>query len=730
MARQTERGGIRIWRLCASLFFVLSVAGLCFPQTAPSPVAPLPPGWTAIDERFVVLTVELCRVEASLDAVNKALVAAGRGQARDQQRAENYAAGNTLMDERSGGPMDWSDFYGKTARNFYYHSSGTLDLQGPVNAALDAKYQGKNLTTIERPPQFDYIYRANSDAQKRAETDAAALGKQIDQLLARRRELEIEQSALWCRIALRGLSSRELNAKALYRFDLPAAPADQSGAERLAAIAAGCKFMRTINVLVKQAQPALDGDQASVLAQLQQAVDSAREDFASSLLDLSTLADTLADAHSELGQFDAATKRLDELSQNLVDAYRLAGDGDRAGEDQRKDNFRGQFQRTIIDFSATVLSADDALSAQAADWKILPDTSRLVASDATAKQLIVSAPTPVQAAPPSMDTNPVGENATSQPTTLTPSRSNDTPLQTFRLADVDAINSARERIAGAQTRQVDTSPLQADLDLSQTDMPYEIKGVVHPGLTPAMLHILVHPGVELRGGKINLEAPRTGKNSKMVLAGSGANPIVLRNVEIDQPLGSQFSASHVIFDQCTFRKTGGWFSYYSSKWPMDQCLFYRCTFGPFNGVNLGFRLTNCTFVGMDFTEITHRHDKNKTFDYMDRLRKDWNIIASCNFVDCSIPPTVFWCSESSNFFRCVFLPGPAFDSATATVADAFVQGTTGDTPDQINQSNPPTRAPLTISLRDVPFPVARWAANCPIPELRFDERYAGIVLER
>jgi len=419
MARPAQPNRSLICLVAACFFVTLSIAYTSFAQTAPSPIARLPEGWATIDERFVFLTIELSSVEASMNAVNSALAAAGRDQSKAEQRAANYAAGNSRMDRQGGGPMDWQDFYGQTAASFYYHSKGSIDAQrqssfssrsrngqGQSSAQLHAQYQGADTTPVGRPPQFDYIYRANADAQKNAESDAASLGNKIDQLLARRRELEFEQSALWCKIAMRGLSSRNLPIEPLYRYDLPTAPTDKQSTQRFAAISAECKFMRTINVLIKQAQSALDGDQAPVFAQLQKAIDAAHEDLAGSLLNLPIVADALTDPQSYIGQFNAAAQRLDDLSQNLIDAYRLAGDGDRADDDQRKDSFRGQFQQTIMDFAATVLTANQVLTAQAAEWNITPDNSHLVTADPNAKSLIVLTPLPPPPAPVDVKPSP------------------------------------------------------------------------------------------------------------------------------------------------------------------------------------------------------------------------------------------------------------------------------------------------------------------------------------
>jgi hypothetical protein len=237
---------------------------------------------------------------------------------------------------------------------------------------------GKDLTPVDRPPQFDFIYRANADAQARAAAETAALGTKIDQLLARRRQLEAEQSALWFKISLRGLSSRDLSDKPSYRFEPQASQTDDRTKQRLAAVAAACKFMRIINTLVKQAQPALDHDQGYVYAQLHQGVASACDELRTVLLSQPTLYEELDDSQSELGRFNRAARHLEDSSQNLVDAYRLAGDGDRAGDDQRKDSFRGQLQESAIDFTETVITADRVFTTVIHNWKVLPDISRPV----------------------------------------------------------------------------------------------------------------------------------------------------------------------------------------------------------------------------------------------------------------------------------------------------------------------------------------------------------------
>ena len=142
----------------------------------PDPTAGLPPGWEEIDPRFVFLTVRLASVETSLDAVNKAMKQAGYKQTVKQGEAERYQKGNELMDRNAGGPARWQDFYGKNAEKFFYHPTDrnssyhteTLLTQKNPKNDTGGVASAQGLPVAQRPPQFDYIYRANTDAQNAA----------------------------------------------------------------------------------------------------------------------------------------------------------------------------------------------------------------------------------------------------------------------------------------------------------------------------------------------------------------------------------------------------------------------------------------------------------------------------------------------------------------------------------------------------------------------------------
>jgi hypothetical protein len=372
-----------------------------------------------------------------------------------------------------------------------------------------------------------------------------------------------------------------------------------------------------------------------------------------------------------------------------------------------------------MDLASTVLTADQALNAAADQWKIVPVTKKPIVEETTVWIAVSKPQQTTSYVPPRSDSGNGSTSEVNNPNSAGPPQN----LQ-------DAINTERDRIDSVETVPLGGELFDSDQVLSEVGKPYEIKDVFGPAQADKQFKIIVAPGVEIRGGKINLESPNAKGDAAITFAGSKSKPIILRHVEIDHPLQGRFKASNVIFDQCSFRKTGGWYAYYSSKWEMDQCLLYKCDFPNFKGVDYGFKFTNCTFVSMNLPEISHDKDNENDFDYMTRLRKDWNIIQSCSFVNCTVFPTVFWCSETSNFWNCAFLPGVAFNSATPTKVSAYVSGTNGETPAEISHDNPPKRAPLTIVQHAGPFPVLRWPVNLPIPEISMDQELAKFVLGR
>ncbi len=136
----------------------------------------MPSNWEQIDQRFVFFTVQLASTETSLNAVNKALKVAGYHQTAQQQQAAIHQQANANMDRNGGGPVPWDQFYGKTASQFYRSTDfAAVSVSGHTALAVTS-----HTDSGIRPPQFDYIYRANQDAQQHAEDEVAKLGGQID----------------------------------------------------------------------------------------------------------------------------------------------------------------------------------------------------------------------------------------------------------------------------------------------------------------------------------------------------------------------------------------------------------------------------------------------------------------------------------------------------------------------------------------------------------------------
>src|SRR5262245_41941027 len=87
-------------------------------QQKPAPIAPAAPlkdGWEDIDQRLIFLMVRLANTETSLDAVEKALGINTRQEKSSIGDAKRAEQGNEKMDRQGGGPVRWSEFYGRTA---------------------------------------------------------------------------------------------------------------------------------------------------------------------------------------------------------------------------------------------------------------------------------------------------------------------------------------------------------------------------------------------------------------------------------------------------------------------------------------------------------------------------------------------------------------------------------------------------------------------------------------
>jgi hypothetical protein len=311
---------------------------------------------SAADDRLAFLMVQLSSVEASINAVNNALRGAGYKVAIVTDKADTYAKGNELMDRNGGGPVAWRDFYGSTARQF-----APRDWEGRAH-------------NYQRPDQFNFVYRANNDQIAKANEEIAVLGKRVDALLARRKQLESEQSALWATITFESIANQEYALQRLYRLQLQVKPGLDSdkptATARLDAMRAAVLVLRTADHTVAAIMDTLNTDQESAYSVLNDTIQKSHDKFQAAALAFSDSDDVEpADARA-VKELLVLSKKMAVDSKNMCDAYKLAMDGDAAGEEERKQTFRGQLQRSLLGFADTTQQLDQSITKLAGVWNI------------------------------------------------------------------------------------------------------------------------------------------------------------------------------------------------------------------------------------------------------------------------------------------------------------------------------------------------------------------------
>jgi len=362
------------------------------------------------DKRFDFLVERLASLEASLDAVEKAIAKNGRKAGVRQGDARRAEANNSMMDRKGGGPMKWNEFYGTTAEKFFYHPTDpnttyhTNTTLRQMGSAQDDKVgsgvpSSQSVPVHQRPPQFDYIYRANRDAKDKAEREAIALAGKVEELNRRRAQLEDEQAELWCLLSFRAIERQNIPKKPMLRFALIPSDTTPDDLQRHEALSAATKFLAVALLVIDKAEQ----DQATALTGIKEIVGPARSQFDDALINLDTLEDEAANKKKRLGQFVALAQLLDDTASNLSESYAAAMDGYRFKDEARKDRFRGLLQRSLIEYAQILLAMDELTNAMRKDWKIKVDT-KTPASVIDAKWIALPTPstkTSATTSPPS-----------------------------------------------------------------------------------------------------------------------------------------------------------------------------------------------------------------------------------------------------------------------------------------------------------------------------------------
>ena len=358
------------------------------------------------DKRFDFLMERLASLEASLDAVDRELAKTSGKKRVKQTEAKRAEAGNSLMDRKGGGPLKWNEFYGTTAEKFFYHpvdpqtTYRTSTLLKQMGSQQDDKLVAgvpstQSVPAHQRPPQFDYIYRANRDAKEQAERDAAGLAGKIEELKQWRTQLEDEQSGLWCRLAFRAIERLSIPRKPTLRFRLVARSSAPADVQRTAALTAAARFLAVSLLIIDKAEE----DQSVALSHTTTVVAKARQDLEDSLLDLDVLADDASNRATILGKYVALAQLLEDTSANLSDSHAVSSDRGTFADIERRNRFRGLLQRSLVEYATILLALDELVSAMKTEWEVGVDTKNRAIS-AVAERPNVAQPEVADPLPP------------------------------------------------------------------------------------------------------------------------------------------------------------------------------------------------------------------------------------------------------------------------------------------------------------------------------------------
>jgi hypothetical protein len=344
------------------------------------PAAMIAEGWDEIDQRLIFLMVRLANLEASLEAISRTIDGNNRLANRKTTTARRAERSSEEMDRMGGGPLKWSQFYGMTAEKFFYHPTDRNSTYHTVTVLNQQGFQADNkvgggvpssqgLPVHQRPPQFDYIYRANEKSKARAEAEAYELKDQLEALENRRNRLEAEQAGLWIEIAFRAISQYDLDKKPMYRFEPLLIASDTESRQRNESMRAATMFMALALSIIAESER----DQAGTFTKIKPAVANARQSLNDTFLRLGVES---TDRQSSLGRFFSLAKRLDDIASNLTDSYLIAVEGDSAKDQQRKDTFRGQLQQSLLSYAQIILAMDEMLSLTKTEYGFEPNLDR------------------------------------------------------------------------------------------------------------------------------------------------------------------------------------------------------------------------------------------------------------------------------------------------------------------------------------------------------------------
>ena len=403
-----------------------------------------------VDNPVTFRLVQLAAVETSLKLVDDALEQAGHKSNYMASKANDAENKNTTMDTLGGGPIAWDKFYGKTAEKFFYHPTDpntTYHNPQPVS---------------QRPPQFDYVYRANTTQADKAKQEVAALSGKIDKLLERRRKLESDQVALWGEISASLVAQRELSDRPLYSFYLKVDGPDPDDLvkQRIATIEAFAQYLRVLDRGADFVDHNIAKNQALALAVLKENVQIARKSL------MTDLAGIEGETRSAVNPLTDLAKRIATVTNSAVETRITALEADSADDETRKMSSRGLLQTAMIDFADKTAALDDGVTKLVADWAIKPSTDKPLPEVHWVETASKSLPTEAAQTSKSIPESPAAVHRSA----VVPARSGDPWSKTVTLKP-----PYHESYPGAPTDKLSLQNAVKEI-LGQAGLSYDLKG--------------------------------------------------------------------------------------------------------------------------------------------------------------------------------------------------------------------------------------------------------------
>jgi hypothetical protein len=295
--------------------------------------------------------------EASIAAINKALVATGYKAAAAAEQLDAAQSTHRQLDFNGGGPVRWRDFYGTTAKDFI---------------------------GVHRPDEvFNYVYRGQDDTISVAQQQVAAIGEKVDALLTERRKRETEQSSLWATLAFTAIQNRDISTRPLYRYqlvDTKSKADDNAPAKdpRIDFLRAAVLYMRTLDHTVAVLSDKLETDQYVAYQGLRDTLKGVQTNVETSGNDLAEggPGTTPADA-ATIMEIVNQTKAIKEYCQNICEAYPKAMERDAAGDEAEKLHLRGLVQQSLLGLASAGVKIDNSTVKAAAGWQITAEKGTL-----------------------------------------------------------------------------------------------------------------------------------------------------------------------------------------------------------------------------------------------------------------------------------------------------------------------------------------------------------------